>query len=249
MSSTTRQSDVIVCIRELILRGDLAAGERVTEESIAARLGVSRTPIRQALPALARENLLVQGETRGYLVRSFSEQDVLDAIDTRGVLEGLAGRLAVERGPSRQLIASLNDCLTEGDVMFAFADAPADIEAQYAAMNGRFHDLIVDAAGSMVIADTLAHNSRVPFAAARAVAFDRAVPDTMFDRLRYAHRQHHTIVQAITARQAARVEALLREHSQLVKESLNLMKARAPATSIKPLGPRVDVRPQHNLRN
>lgn len=248
MSSVVpRQPDVIVRIRELILHGDLAAGERITEESIAARLGVSRTPVRQALPALARENLLVQGETRGYLVRSFSEQDVLDAIDTRGVLEGLAARLAVERGPSRQLIAALNDCLATGDAIFTSPDH-SDIEMQYAAMNGRFHDLIVDAAGGTVIADTLAHNSRVPFAAARAVAFDRTSPEMMFERLRYAHRQHHTIVQAITAKQAARVEALLREHSQLVKESLNLMKARAPAASTKPLGPRVDVSPQHHPR-
>ncbi len=245
----TQQSSVLVQMRELILRGELTPGERVTEESIAVRLGVSRTPIRQALPALAREGLLVQGETRGYLVRSFSEQDVLDAIDTRGVLEGLAGRLAVERGGGARLARQLHTCLTEGDAIFATGILSDDAEALYAKMNGRFHDLIVEAADSKVIVDALAHNSRVPFASAAAVAFDRTSPDVMFDRLRFAHREHHNIAQAIGCGQAARVEALLREHSQLVKESLNLIKSSAPRATPRPLGPRVEVRNESKLRN
>ena len=84
----------------MILRGELAPGERLGEVALAERLGVSRTPIRQALPALACEGLLAAAGRRGYLVRSFSPQDVLDAIETRGVLEGLAARRIAERGAS-----------------------------------------------------------------------------------------------------------------------------------------------------
>ena len=82
----------------MILRGDLAPGERLAELALAERLGVSRTPIRQALPALAREGLLAAAGRRGYVVRSFSPQDVVDAIETRGLLEGLAARRVAERG-------------------------------------------------------------------------------------------------------------------------------------------------------
>jgi GntR family transcriptional regulator of vanillate catabolism len=245
----SQQSSVLVQTRELILRGQLAPGERVTEESLATRLGVSRTPVRQALPALALEGLLVQGETRGYLVRSFSEQDVLDAIDTRGVLEGLAGRLAVERGAGARLARQLHACLVDGDAIFESGELPADAEARYARMNGRFHHLIVEAAESRVIADALSHNGRVPFASASAVAFDHTAPDVMFDRLRFAHREHHMIARAITSGQAARVEALLREHSQLVKESLNLIKSSAPRAARRPLGPRVEMRNESIFRN
>ena len=92
--------NVALRLREMILRGELAPGERLAEVALAERLGVSRTPIRQALPALAREGLLAAAGRRGYVVRSFSPEDVLDAIETRGLLEGLSARRIAERGAS-----------------------------------------------------------------------------------------------------------------------------------------------------
>ena len=56
------------------------------------RTGIVRTPVRQALPLLAQEGLLSEHETRGYVVRAFTAADIVDAIDLRGVLEGLALR-------------------------------------------------------------------------------------------------------------------------------------------------------------
>ncbi len=72
-----------VSVREMILRGRLKPGQRVTEVMLAELLGMSRTPVRQALPVLAREGLLVESGTRGYLVRTFTRNDILDAIDLR----------------------------------------------------------------------------------------------------------------------------------------------------------------------
>src|SRR5262250_3091384 len=105
---------VALRIREMILRGELEPGQRLAEVGLAERLGVSRTPIRQALPALAREGLLSAAGRRGYVVRSFSPQDVVDAIETRGLLEGLAARRIAERGAETQLLEKLKDCLAEG---------------------------------------------------------------------------------------------------------------------------------------
>jgi GntR family transcriptional regulator of vanillate catabolism len=218
----THHVRALVQIREMILRGDLRAGERLTEESLAERLGMSRTPIRQALPALAREGLLVVGETRGYIVRTFSARDVSDAIDLRGVLEGVAGRMVAERGAPPSLLRALRDCLDAGDVIFDRQEFADGDETRYAEINSEFHTLIVTAAGSKILSDALSANDRIPFAAAAAVAFDRMPADFMFDLLRFAHRQHCMIVQALEARQGARVEALLREHAQPVKDSLNL---------------------------
>jgi GntR family transcriptional regulator of vanillate catabolism len=218
----THHVRALVQIREMILRGDLRAGERLTEEALAERLGMSRTPIRQALPALAREGLLVMGETRGYLVRTFSESDVSEAIDLRGLLEGMAGRLVAERGAPPSLVRALRSCLETGDAIFdnpKFLDCD---ETRYAEMNFEFHALIVQAADSKILSDALAANDRIPFASAAAVAFDRMPTDFMFELLRFAHRQHHMIVLALENGQSARVEALLREHAQPVKDSLNL---------------------------
>src|SRR5690348_3698469 len=86
-----------VGVRDLLLRGDFARGERISELPLVARLGVSRTPIRLALERLAHMGLLDVAATGGFTVREFALSEVLDAIEVRGVLEGTAARLAAER--------------------------------------------------------------------------------------------------------------------------------------------------------
>jgi len=94
-------------------------------------------------------------------------------------------------------------------------------EQRYSEMNGRFHALIVEGAGSRILADALARNDHVPFASASAVAFSQDTAQ-LLPVLNYAHRQHHAIVQALENRESARAEALMREHATPVKEVLNL---------------------------
>jgi GntR family transcriptional regulator, vanillate catabolism transcriptional regulator len=211
-----------VCIREMILRGELTVGERVAEAPLAARLGMSRTPVRQALPLLAQEGLLAKHETRGYIVRGFSSSDILDAIDLRGVLEGLAARRVAERGASRTLLQALRECLAEGDQILTPGHTGDNTEALYVGMNARFHSLIVRECRSTIIQDALERNGRIPFAAPQAIAVDNTSLERMHQTLAYAHRQHHFIVAALERGESARVEALMREHTNPVKENLNL---------------------------
>ena len=95
-------------------------------------------------------------------------------------------------------------------------------EALYADMNERFHTLILNEAGSSILNAALERNSRIPFAGAQALAFDKSNLEQMYDMLHYAHRQHHHIVDAIEGGQAARAETLMREHAIAVKESINM---------------------------
>ena len=217
----TQLSQAIVRIREMILRAELAPGQRVAEAPLADLLGMSRTPVRQALPLLAQEGLLSEHETRGYVVRAFTAADIVDAIDMRGALEGLAARRVAERGASKALLRELRACLEDGDAILSKRHVDED-EGLYAEMNERFHGLILAESGSPLIAEALARNSRIPFAGAQAVAFDRGHLEQMYDMLRYAHRQHHGIVEALERGQSARVEALMREHANSPKESINL---------------------------
>ena len=69
---STQLTETLLRIREMILRGELAPGQRVAEAPLAELLGMSRTPVRQALPLLAQEGLLAEHETRGYVVRGFT---------------------------------------------------------------------------------------------------------------------------------------------------------------------------------
>ena len=216
------QTRAIVRIREMILRGELNAGERVAEAPLAELLGMSRTPVRQALPVLAQEGLLAEHETRGYVVRGFTTADILDAIDLRGVLEGLAARRVAERGASRALLQGLRECLAEGDQILAEGHVADKAEALYVDMNVRFHQLIMLECGSAIIRQALERNARIPFAGPQAVAFDKTSVDGMHDNMAYAHRQHHFIVSALERGEGARVEALMREHTNPVKESLNI---------------------------
>ena len=217
-----KNSRVIVKIREMILQGSLPAGERVREVELAGKLGVSRTPVRESLPTLAQEGLLTQLDTGGFIVRAFTPQEIMDAIDVRGVLEGLAARMLAEQGPPRRLLYSLHECLVEGDRIFAKGHLVHSDEARYGDMNKQFHSLIVEGAGSKVLSEAIERNGRIPFAAAHAIAFDRVDLPRMYESLKYYHRQHHSIVQALENGEGARVAALMFEHSSGVKESINM---------------------------
>jgi GntR family transcriptional regulator, vanillate catabolism transcriptional regulator len=218
---TTQLAQAVVRLREMILRGALAPGQRVAEAPLAERLGLSRTPVRQALPLLAQEGLLALHDTRGYVVRAFTATDVDDAIDLRAVVEGLAARRVAERGASQALLRELRACLDNGDAILSRRRLEASDEVRYAEMNARFHALILKEADSRILSETLERTSRVPFAGPQALAFDQGDLERMYDLLHYAHRQHHGIVAALGRGQAARVEALMQEHAHSVKESLN----------------------------
>ncbi len=206
----------------MVLHGELAPGQRVREVELANKLGVSRTPVRESLPILAQEGVLTQLDTRGFVVRAFTPQEIMDAIDVRGVLEGLAARMLTEQGPPRRLLQSLDECLRDGDEIFSKGHLVESDEARYGDMNKQFHSLIVLGADSKVIADAIERNDRIPFAAAHAIAFDRVDLPRMYDSLSFAHRQHHVIVQAIGNGESARVAALMFEHAYGAKASINM---------------------------
>ena len=91
-----------------------APGERLVELNVSADLGVSRTPIRLAFEELTKEGLLERLPTRGFRVKAFSANELADAIDVRGVLEGMAARLVAERQPSAADREVLQACVQEG---------------------------------------------------------------------------------------------------------------------------------------
>ena len=106
-------------LREMILAADLAPGERIVELALVDKLGVSRTPIRAALLRLSQEGLLEPLSSGGYAVRTFTDQDVSDAIALRGMLEGLAARLAAERGCLDKQLAQAHALLVPIDALLA----------------------------------------------------------------------------------------------------------------------------------
>ena len=217
-----QEPDVLVRLREMILQRRLAPGERITEAQVADLLGISRTPVRQALPVLAEEGLLVPHGARGFAVRAFGIAEIAEAVIVRGTLEGLAARTLAERGLDSDTRSRLDALLAEGDAIFAKRHLVEADEQAYGAMNAAFHAVIVEAANVSVVRELLARVNRVPFASPATIAFDRADLDQMYDQLWYAHRQHHDMVDALARGDAARAEALLREHVNTQIRSMNL---------------------------
>jgi len=216
------QSTITLQLREMILRGDLSPGERVREADLATRLGISRTPVRQALPALAQEGLLVRAGQRGFAVRSFSAGESLEALRLRALLEGFAARQLAEKGCDAALLASLRACLSEGDALFAKRTLTPDDEVRYGEINSRFHELVLTGSQMPLLMTLIERCNSVPFTGPDRIAFSTLAREAIFDLLFHAHRQHHSIVDAIAARQGDRAEFLFREHATLQQQSMSL---------------------------
>ena len=99
-NSESHSSRVVGVVRSLVLDGVLAPGGRINEVTLSGELGVSRTPIRAALQALVGEGLVEYRHNKGYFVRQFDVSEMFDAFEIRALAEGLAARLAAERGLS-----------------------------------------------------------------------------------------------------------------------------------------------------
>ena len=209
-------------IRDLIVEGVLPPGSRVAEASIAERLGVSRTPVRNALPALATEGLLEPAGKRGYAVRNFTLEDSYRATEVRCVLEGYAARELAAREDRHAVVELLRETLVEGDLIFAKGYVIVEDEEAYARMNGRFHDLIVSGAVDPLLTDLVHRVYSVPFVAPNVVASNRIPLDEIYPILMSGHRQHHAIVDAIEAGQPDVAESLMRGHSTPARRTLGL---------------------------
>jgi GntR family transcriptional regulator, vanillate catabolism transcriptional regulator len=206
---------VVATLRQLIIEGRYPPGTRLAEIPVAESLGVSRTPVRLAFRTLAQEGLLETVGKRGLVVRAFTETDVLCAVEVRGVLEGLAARRVAEAGASPALLAELQACLADGEQVLAAGKLSSRDVDRWSALNQRFHSAIVNALGTKVIADAIARNNHLPFAAADSIAINRRALGAEYRKLQLAQLQHRLVVEALTRGESARADMLMREHAYI----------------------------------
>jgi len=214
-------------LRSMVLRGQFEASHRLGETSLAERLGISRTPIRQAMDRLVQEGLLERIETGGCRVASFSFDDIVDAIELRGVLEGTAARLAAERGADPDLLEEAGSVLKGLDA--AVAD-PGRIDfPSYVRLNARFHDLIARMSGSAMVVREVKRAARLPVASPSAFLQGQEVIPDFRDSLTRAQSQHRAIFDAIVSREGSRAEHLTREHARLARQNLEYVMNEKPS--------------------
>lgn len=202
----TRSQNVAEALRQRILSGDLAPEEKLQEVALADSLGVSRTPVREALRILAEDGLLTYAPNRGYSVRRFSVRDVLIAFRVRASMEGLGCRLLAERGLAGQEVSHLEAILARGDQLLADGRVSADEYGHWREMNRDFHVYLLKLAGSRLLRKVARDAQTIPIVNAGTFQWYRP------EEFRQAHEQHHRIVEMLRAGEPDRAEFWMREH-------------------------------------
>lgn len=184
-------------LRQRIVNGDLRAGERLREVELAALLGVSRTPVREAIKRLESEGFAAYVSSRGAIVAELTAEQAIELYAMREVLEGAAARFASQH-------ASLAEVQLLSDLLAVQKDLDADPEEQ-SKLNRRFHQSIYRMAHNRYLLDILtkSHDYMVLL---RKTTYH--VPG----RNQTAYHEHAAIVEAIKARDSNGAEEAARRH-------------------------------------
>ena len=226
----SQQTKAVIDLRSLITTGAFEPDTRLSEERLAARLGISRTPLRRAMDLLVNEGLLKRLDNGGCRVASFTRQDVIDAIELRGTLEGVAARLAAERGIDHRKAAEGYVILDQIDR--AIVGEGLDFEL-YRDGNAEFHAFIAVLPQSPLIEREIARISSLPLASPSAFLQIEQAPVVFRRSLIRGQEQHKDIFDAIVNREGARAESVAREHARLARNNFDYFIQKQPGLAKK----------------
>ncbi len=192
-------------LRKMVLDGHFSEGERLVEDRIATELGISRTPLREALHRLAQEGLLEKRRTGGYILRSLQRTEIEDAIAIRSMLESYATSLAAKRSTEEQKQA-LRQNLEQFSTTSS-QDIPTLVQ-----LNEDFHGMLRDAAHSPLLAQLLTELDGVVERLLR--------PTISHIEAEWSDADHIRIVESIEKGDAQGASLAMQEHINHAKETI-----------------------------
>ncbi len=205
-------------IKEDLFEFRLAPGQRFSENELSAQLGVSRTPVREALYRLGQEGLIEVSPRSGWTVRGFDFRYFEDLYDLRVVLETTAVRRLCERVPMPDL-----------DELRAVWLVPADERIQdgrrVSLLDERFHVALVEAGGN-------AEMARVHRDVTERIRIMRRLDFTQDERVRNTYAEHAQILRAILRRRADQAILLLSAHVETSKSEVRKITLHKLQTSL-----------------
>lgn len=192
-----------------ILTGKYPRGEVLSELRLSSELGVSRTPIREAIRRLEQEKIL-EDSSRGAVVVGISREDMLDMYEIRLRVEGLAARRAAERIGEAEL-KEMQEVLELQS--FYISKPEGDNADQIKNLDSRFHELLYKSSGSKAFQDTLTsmHKKMTKYRKASVSKHSRAVESL---------QEHRAILEALSAHDAEKAERLTVEHVKNARNSM-----------------------------
>lgn len=199
--------EVTLVLRRMIQEGELSAGERLVEERLAEQLGLSRTPVREALHRLEQEALLLKRPRGGYEVRHLTTDEVEEVAGVRGVLAAYAAeRAAIRITP--QILEDLQENLRAFEEAFLSGDEESLVE-----LNTAFHALILETAESPILKRLLGELQGEVERVSRAAASNIKAGQWTLD-------DHRAIYQAIKKGEGDKAASLAKSHISKSAEHL-----------------------------
>ena len=203
----TLREQIVSSLRESIVKGELQSGQKLTEPELAEKLGISRTPIREAFRQLESEGFLTVIPRRGAVVSSITRKEIEDFYEIKSLLEGYAARVAAEKITKKDIdkLKKINEqleVLTDGD----------DVEAFFR-KNNEFHNTFIALCGNEKLME-LRGDLVQKFLRFRLQAL--AVPGRLMESV----KQHRIIIKALIKKDGRLAEAIVIEHSLLSGEEL-----------------------------
>ena len=195
-------------LEQAIMAAEFADGERLDEVTLSARFSVSRTPVREALHALAASGLVETIPRRGVFVRDPSFIKLIEMFDVMAELEAMCGRLAARRITDEELAR-----LEEAAIACQKAEEKGDTD-EYYRENERFHHVLYHASGNAFLAQEASklHKRLKPF---------RRLQLRVRGRLRQSMQEHREVQDAVQKGDAERAARTLRSHIAIQGENLN----------------------------
>jgi DNA-binding GntR family transcriptional regulator len=187
-------------LRQAILAGELAPGQTLGEENLGRQLGISRTPVREALVMLRGEGLVDTPPNRPAAVRSFSADDLYEMHTLRAMLEGYAAHTAAERVTDRQI-----EALTASVDRYATLCEHDDRLPELVEENFTFHSIIMEAAESDRLMSMTSQVTAVPLIYKSYMTYS-------IDNRESALQDHRKILDALRDRDTQRSESLMKAH-------------------------------------
>ena len=203
----TLREQIVSSLRESIIKGELNPGQKLTEPELAERLGISRTPIREAFRQLESEGFLTVIPRRGAVVSKITRKEIQDFYELKSLLEGYAARVGAEKITEKGLekLRKLNEQL-------AFLAEKGDVEAFFI-KNDEFHNTFISYCGNVKLLEFREHLVQ-RFMRFRLGAL--SVPGRLMDSV----KQHKTIIRAFEKKDGRLAEAVVLEHALLSGEEL-----------------------------
>lgn len=195
----TLHEEIANNLRELIISGELQEGDKIKEDELCSSMGISKTPLREALRVLSVEGLIKLVPNRGSFVSTPTFEEIREMFDVMSVLEGICARAAVKKMSAKDLAAleKLHDKLEKNFKRRA--------QREYIRINNQFHAFVQEMAGNRTL-------NQIVNGLRQKILLYRYQSLNLPERFEQSIQEHRDLIKAFRKKDSKKVETLMRRH-------------------------------------